>query len=262
MKSWLYKKYVFQISYTSFLARSEDGCKGPELALASPMAVALASPKVASPTSKFVQDVQDGSHVVSIDNYLDQPDTTIRTSEFEMAGYRWKIRVHPNGEVEANKGYMCAFLELAQAVESPVRTKFRMYLDRSRFSSDLKDVKLAMSAQSIDEFASQGATWGHAKWKKPSELGPFLDDGTLHIYILIRVYGKLRLAEDTDNQVGSPALQDNFASDLRTLYESGDGSDVTLRAGEATLPAHAFILSLRSPVFKNMLSGEIKDTSE
>jgi len=43
------------------------------------------------------------------------------------------------------------------------------------------------------------------------------------------------------------------------LYESKDGADVTLRAGDAQLSAHSFILSLRSPVFKGMLSGEMRE---
>ena len=33
------------------------------------------------------------------------------------------------------------------------------------------------------------------------------------------------------------------------------GADVTIRAGEASLNAHAFVLALRSPVFRAMLIG-------
>ena len=47
--------------------------------------------------------------------------------------------------------------------------------------------------------------------------------------------------------------------DNKHRYESGDGTDVTLRAGDAQLAAHSLILSLRSPVFKNMLSGEMRE---
>merc|ERR1719238_829862 len=100
------------------------------------------------------------------------------------------------------------------------------------------------------------------KFVKRSELHTILENGTLRIGIIVRVIGKLRLVEQTDHQVAvadGDARPGNFASDVHALYESGDGTDVTLRAGDAQLSAHSLILSIRSPVFKNMLSGEMRE---
>lgn len=59
------------------------------------------------------------------------------------------------------------------------------------------------------------------------------------------------------NDIGSTGLQ----SDLETLLELGEFSDVTLIAGDSRFKAHKGILCTRSPVFKKMFTIKMREES-
>merc|ERR1719421_2713866 len=99
---------------------------------------------MASPTLKYVQDAQEGSQVVSIDDFLDQPEKKIITDPFPMAGYMWRLLVYPHGDPDS-KGYVSVFVQLAQSTEEPVRAKFHIYRCRTAFEADLLNVKASLS---------------------------------------------------------------------------------------------------------------------
>jgi len=54
---------------------------------------------------------------------------------------------------------------------------------------------------------------------------------------------------------------EDLLADLRALWESGQRSDVVLRAGGSELRVHGLILAARSPVFARMLAGEMTEAS-
>merc|ERR1711971_531906 len=54
---------------------------------------------------------------------------------------------------------------------------------------------------------------------------------------------------------------EDLVNDLRTLWESGDRSDVVLRAGGVEIKAHGLLLAARSPVFERMLSAGMAEAT-
>ncbi|GBN77576.1 Speckle-type POZ protein [Araneus ventricosus] len=53
-------------------------------------------------------------------------------------------------------------------------------------------------------------------------------------------------------------VSSSFIESIKSLLEEGTLSDVSLRAGSQSFPAHKCILSARSPVFKAMFNGNFK----
>ncbi|GBM76951.1 TD and POZ domain-containing protein 4 [Araneus ventricosus] len=64
----------------------------------------------------------------------------------------------------------------------------------------------------------------------------------------------LRWEQDETSNVAS-----SFTKAIKSLLEEGTLSDVSLRAGSQSFPAHKCILSARSPVFKAMFGGDMKE---
>lgn len=54
---------------------------------------------------------------------------------------------------------------------------------------------------------------------------------------------------------------EELSKDLKTMYESGFGSDVTFSVGEETLRAHKAILNCRSPVFAKMFAQDMLENN-
>lgn len=54
---------------------------------------------------------------------------------------------------------------------------------------------------------------------------------------------------------------EDLAADLRTLWESGQHSDIILRTGGVELRAHRLLLIARSPVFARMLASDMEEAS-
>merc|ERR1719379_2866737 len=187
-----------------------------------------------------------------------------------MAGHRWLMRVYPGGDSESSKDYVSIFLVRPQEERTPPAI-------RAQFLIDLRnpDKKIDSVTQPTREF-KDGTDWGYKKIARRTDVisDGTLHDGTLHIHVVARVYGEPYHNVDAHQALANPggkcscgkctcgaARSPSVMSDLRSLLRTGDGADVTIRAGESKIPVHGLILSMRSPVFKTMLRTEMRETT-
>merc|ERR1719414_2219318 len=105
---------------------------------------------------------------------------------FELAGQRWYVKVYPGGNEESSEGFVSVFLERPEAETGSVRAQFLIRLKNTeRFIDPVR--------HEVREF-KPAMGWGYLKLAKRDDvLSPnsgFLADGTLAVYVLLRVYGE------------------------------------------------------------------------
>ena len=76
----------------------------------------------------------------------------------------------------------------------------------------------------------------------------FLPDGKLTVTVSLRARSFAELPV-------RPPPEPTLRADMRALLESGEGVDVTIRAGDETFAAHSFVLALHSTTLKAQLWG-------
>merc|ERR1719487_326401 len=222
-------------------------------------------------SSRCSLHVSDGHHTVHLEHFAarcDDVGARVVTPVFEMAGQRWLMRVYPGGDSESSKDYVSVFLVRPAEEKGAIRAQFLIDLRNP-------ERKIDSVTQPTREF-KEGIDWGYKKIAKRADVisDGTLHDGTLHIHVVARVYGEPYHHMDANQAIASPggkcscgkctcgaAPAPSVITDLRALLRTGDGADVTLRAGESQIPVHGVILSMRSPVFKTMLRTEMREAT-
>jgi len=133
----------------------------------------------------------------------------------------------------------------------------------------LYSLNVNMVKKKISEFTDvrkfHGDSWGWEKAIKRSDLSQHTPDGILTLFFEITIMGKtkktIEYAKSGDNFL---VMTENYhhkqlAHDVQTLFLSKDHSDVIVRCGEKVYDCHKFMLTSRSPVFKNMFESDMKE---
>lgn len=176
---------------------------------------------------------------------------------FQMAGRTWQFRIEPNGREYSKKDFVAYYLELdggdtnSWVMQEPVRAQFKIVLqDTAQVNAeDLEIPRPGVEPRhEIYTFRNNFGVGYDDLLSREKALRACQDDGTLIFHIRVRVFGV------------APANppRGNLVADVSSL-RGADGADVTLRAGDSELSAHAFVLSMRSPVLKAMLGGDMRE---
>ncbi|RZC73427.1 hypothetical protein C5167_048904 [Papaver somniferum] len=229
------------------------------------MGAAATKPKYSKPnildtSSKSINETVNGSHEYVIKGYSLAKGMGvgkfIKSSAFTVGGYEWGIYFYPHGHSLAQKDFVSVFIVLLLCPSTDVRALFELkLLDQSgkgrhnvdsHFDSPLETGPFTLK--------SRGSIWGFPQSFKRSSLenSDFLKDDCLVIQCTVGVVGT---RVEGGKHCAIPVPPSDMIQSLKSLLESGTGSDVTFQVGDKKFKAHKLVVATRSLVFKAQFFG-------
>ena len=95
-----------------------------------------------------------------------------------------------------------------------------------------------------------------------SSIMNLLPNGEMTVVCDITMYGKNKVTVESisENMKALPGKSHNqFRESFMELLNSKEMSDVQIKCADQTFNAHQFVLSVRSPVFRNMFQARMKE---
>jgi len=193
-------------------------------------------------------------HQFSFLNLL--PGDKIKSSVFTVGKKRWQIHLYPCGDRD-DKDHVTCYLHYLDDNEEEFSARWKaMFLTKSGES-----LRMPLELQfNFGKVKSRG--WRGILLRKPNFLGP---DDVLVVESELEVFSEW---VTTDNNLPTQAqsldsieeLQHNYSS----LLNEQDAlfSDVSLDVEGKLYPVHKNILAARSPVFRAMFTGGMREQSE
>ena len=174
----------------------------------------------------------------------------IHSPEFEACGHKWKLSAFLGGNKHEHAGYLSVFLHL----ESPVvvNADFTLHVSGDRFGprsySNIFSSRVPAVRESNNGF---GNLLSHTRLAaSPAKYYP---GGVLTITATLT---NVRVAAGPSQTSFIAVPPPSLLSELRALLDSCVGTDVSLACGGQSVPAHSFVLSMRSPVFRAQLAPD------
>ncbi|KAI3965565.1 hypothetical protein MKX01_010522 [Papaver californicum] len=210
-------------------------------------------------SSKSINETVNGSHEYVIRGYSLAKGMgvgkLIKSFAFTVGGYEWCICFYPDGQTSANKDFVSLFVVLLSP-GTDVRALFELkLLDQSgkgkhkvdsHFDSPLETGPFTLK--------SKGSIWGFPQYLKRSVLenSNYLKDDCLVIQCTVGVVGT---RVEGRKHYAIPVPPSDMIPSLKSLLESGTGSDITFQVGDKIFKAHKLVVATRSPVFKAQFFG-------
>ncbi|KAI3888083.1 hypothetical protein MKW92_009396 [Papaver armeniacum] len=210
-------------------------------------------------SSKSINETVNGSHEFVIRGYSLAKGMgigkLIKSFAFTVGGYEWVICFYPDGQTSAYKEFVSVFLVLLSP-GTDVRALFELkLLDQSgkgrhkvdsHFDSPLETGPFTLK--------SKGSIWGFPQYLKRSvlESSNYLKDDCLIIHCTVGVVGT---RVEGRKHYAIPVPPSDMIPSLKSLLESGTGSDITFQVGDKTFKAHKLVVAAQSPVFKAQFFG-------
>ncbi|KAI3943450.1 hypothetical protein MKW92_012735 [Papaver armeniacum] len=211
-------------------------------------------------SSKSINEAVNGSHEYVIKGYSLAKGMGvgkfIKSSAFTVGGYEWGIYFYPDGQALAHKEFVSVFIVLLVSPSTDVRALFELkLLDQSgkgrhkvdsHFDSPLETGPFTLK--------SRGSIWGFPQYLKRLSLenSDFLKDDCLVIQCTVGVVGT---RVEGGKHCAIPVPPSDMIQSLKSLLESGTGSDVTFQVGDKKFKAHKLVVATRSLVFKAQFFG-------
>lgn len=184
-----------------------------------------------------------------------QPGEKIKSSVFTVGKKRWQIHLYPCGDRD-DKDHVTCYLHYLDDNEEEFSARWKaVFLTKSGES-----LRMPLELQfSFGKIKSRG--WRGILLRKPNFLGA--DD-------VLVVESELEVFSDwvtTDNNLPVPSSSIDCHEEMQLQFESllkepELFSDVTLEVEGKAFPVHKSVLSARSPVFRAMFTGGMRERSE
>lgn len=183
------------------------------------------------------------------------PGEKIKSSVFTVGKKRWQIHLYPCGDRD-DKDHVTCYLHYLDDSDEEFNARWKaVFLTKSGES-----LRMPLELQfSFGKIKSRG--WRGILLRKPNFLGP---DDVLVVESELEVFSEW-VTTDNNLQVPAPAIdcQEEMQSQLEELLREPElFSDVTLEVEGKSFPVHKNILSARSPVFRAMFTGGMRERSE
>jgi speckle-type POZ protein len=213
----------------------------------------MSSAEKSSPSaSAIIANTSRGYHILKINGYSHTKRTptgeVLLSCQFNMCGYRWRIRYYPNGYRSDYADYISLFLLLDETDIKKVNTEFKI-----RF------VDSAEQLLEVATFDRQRPSWGHNKFIKREDLekSNHLVEDSFTVRCDIVVINEIRAEMSAPEFVSVPPS--GLSQHLHDLLEKGDGADVVFEVAGEKIAAHRWLLASRSSVFRAELFGPMKE---
>eukprot|EP00899_Mesostigma_viride_P012907 jgi/Mesvir1/21617/Mv04040-RA.1 len=212
-------------------------------------------------------DTIKGSHKFTITGYSLMKGIGygkyVSSETFHVGGYDWAMYFYPDGKNEEDNAE-CVSLFIALASEgNDVRALFELaMLDRSdKGNHKIHSHFGRMLETGPYNLKYKGSMWGYKRFFKRVSLenSIYLKDDTLELRCTVGVVTCRTTAPRAPPVVIPPC---SLSTDLGSLFDSEEFKDVTFLVDGETVSAHKLILCARSPVFKAMLTGPMREGSE
>uniref|UniRef100_M8BSN3 Speckle-type POZ protein-like protein A n=1 Tax=Aegilops tauschii TaxID=37682 RepID=M8BSN3_AEGTA len=166
-----------------------------------------------------------------------------------VEGYRWALKLCPNGDRMETAGFISVFLVLHEDVALPLNAHWQF-----SFVDQVDRHELAcIRATNIGDFSKSGHGWGHYRFIKREDLEK--SEHLKNDCFTIRCDFIITQAVDTFIEVPSS----NICDHLNHLLVTKLGADVKFEVGSETFDAHRCVLAARSAVFRAELFGPMKE---
>ncbi|WVZ94436.1 hypothetical protein U9M48_040327 [Paspalum notatum var. saurae] len=224
----------------------------------SQMAAAPAPERPMTRTSStHIAETAQGTHAFEVAEESGLGAGTCVTSDtFAVGGHDWRVRFYPRGVDAPSQDYVAVFLDLVSRkgvdVEVQVLFEFRLLdWDTGAFSPMLsRTIKMSNAAR---------VPWGSNAFMRRGLLeSTFLQDDRILMECEVTVVKQSLVWETVEVRVPP---SDRLLGDLGRLLESAVGADVAFMVKGEVFHAHRIVLSVRSPVFKELLYGSTSETT-
>lgn len=218
--------------------------------------------------SRNVTKTVNGSHHFTINGYSLAKGMGvgkyIASDTFLVGGYKWAIYFYPDGKnAEDNSQYVSLFIALASE-GTDVRALFELTMldmsgrERHKVHSHF-DRALESGPYTLKY---RGSMWGYKRFFRriALESSDYLKDDALNITCTVGVV--VSETEGPKPAVSIPVPPPQIGAHLESLLESQEGCDVSFDVGGDIVYAHKVILAARSPVFKALFYGPMRDRRE
>ncbi|KAI3965622.1 hypothetical protein MKX01_010579 [Papaver californicum] len=193
-------------------------------------------------SSKSINETVNGSHEYVIRGYSLAKGMgvgkLINSCIFTVGGYEWCICFHPDGQTSANKDFVSLFVVLLSP-GTDVRALFELKLLDQSGKGKHKVDSLFDSPLETGPFTlkSKGSIWYYLK-RSVLENSNYLKDDCLVIQCTVGVVGT---RVEGRKQFAIPVPPSDMIPSLKSLLESGTGSDITFQVGDKIFKAHKLL---------------------
>ena len=195
-----------------------------------------------------------GYHLLVVEGYSNSikhmlNGTAINSRRFMLGGYRWVLRLYPNGENAESTDFISLFVILEEEIRHPVRVYFHFsFIDQVKEQAPAR-----IRATDACDFSSSDNSWGIPNLMKIEdfEQSEHLKEDCFTIRC------DLIIQEPLDPFIEVPSS--NIRQHLKELLRTEVGTDVTFMVDGEKFVAHWCILATRSAVFMAELFGSMKE---
>jgi speckle-type POZ protein len=211
-----------------------------------------------------VTETVNGSHHFTINGYSLAKGMGvgkyIASECFSVGGYQWAIYFYPDGKnAEDSSMYVSVFIALASE-GTDVRALFELtLLDQSGKAKHKVHSHFDRSLESGPyTLKYRGSMWGYKRFFRRAvlETSDFLKNDSLAITCTV---GVVVSSTKGPRLYSIPVPDPDLGQHFGALLDSGDSCDVTFDVDGELFHAHKLVLAARSPVFKALLFGPMRD---
>ena len=200
-------------------------------------------------------EVEHGEHLFKISDYSVHRGMGvgryIESSYFTVGGHGWFLRYYPDGSTEDNKDDIVVVLELKDM--DPNTGTARVSSTISLF--DWKTKQFSSLVTFSGNLPNPNYHVQHNINRAKLEASGYVVDDRLTIKCALTVIMEPYSWEEGDAE--EPPSE--ITKQLEKLLEAKEGADVTFEVEGEEFPAHRLVLAMRSPVFKAMLYGSMRE---
>ncbi|CAM0876983.1 unnamed protein product [Alopecurus aequalis] len=214
--------------------------------------------------SRCTPEVAQGTLVFDILGYSKHrgmgrdPKSYIRSGIFTVGGHDWAIRFYPDGNGKQTEEYISVYLELMSKNTKVLASCDLRLVDQCTGSSSSVHKTEPRIFNYDDNSTAYAPQFSSFKRRNEFENSAYLRDDCLTIECIVTVIKTPRVTEAKSfPKIDMPPC--NMTEHVSRLLEEKEGFDVSFSVGGETIEAHRFVLSMRSPVFKAELYGEMKE---
>ncbi|KAK1602698.1 hypothetical protein QYE76_017491 [Lolium multiflorum] len=175
----------------------------------------------------------------------------IHSSTFAVGGHNWRLRYYPDGSTEDSKDDIAVVLELLMNMGMKI-DQLRVSCKISFFNWTTKRFSLLVAF--TENISHPDYLISHTINRDDMKSAGYVVDDRFTLKCALTVIKEPYVIED---HIEVPPS--DITEQLRKLLDAKEGADVTFEVQGEVFRAHKLVLAMRSPVFKALLYGPMRE---